>query len=169
MAGFPRIPTRSSFGPTMEDFLPVRNPKKDLGAAPINLSFWQIAGIGRTVASAAIVFDPAALSGAGKITRQALTFDPKGEIDPISHTINAAGDYEFTFASSYVDETGTAVPFFPILAIANPLGIGANPLIGLTDLDGSTVEVRIVQAANGTLTSSTLSLLVWGNLTEPGV
>lgn len=163
MSGFPRLPTRSSFGPTMENVRAVQNPKKELGADPINLALWQVAGAGRTVPSAVLHFDPTAASGAGEVTAQFLTFDPDGQLGDISHAVNATGEYTFTFASTYDDETGTAVSFAPKVALASLTEIDAtNPYVANAEISGLDVNVTVFRADTGAKTDKTIAVLVWG-------
>ena len=77
--GFPDRPPRAAFGPQMKNKRAPVIAETDFSANQANLSFWQAAGAGRTVAMATILYDGVADS----ILSQALAFDPQQELDPL--------------------------------------------------------------------------------------
>lgn len=155
MAGFPAIPTRDHFGPTLVDRYPVRDTSRELGADAMNLAFHQIAGASRVLPQAVLVFDPTL----EEVTYQALAFDPSNALDPVDSAKNATGDYTLTFEASYRDEKDVLVPFAPKAAAAFVLGdpqLQPGPTIA-----GQAVGVKVRDFTNG-LQDAKVLVLVWG-------
>lgn len=157
MSGFPATPTRTAFGPEMKNKRTPRNPETDLNANQMNLLFWQVAGAGRTVAQASLVYDGAAPG----VTYQALAFDPKQELGNIAVVKNGVGDYVFTFASTYLNQNGVATPFVPGMAMVSLQNPVVNDSVQFS-IAGQSVTVNVRDAA-GTLKDGVVQLQVWGN------
>jgi hypothetical protein len=155
MSGFPNRPTRTTFGPTLEDARPVTNPQRELGADVMNLAFWQLAGAGAVLPMAIVVYNGATPA----ILYQALAFDPKSLLGNITSVKNGAGDYRFTFASSYPDENGNATSFTPSAAMAFVQGSAAQ-VAAVATLNGQHVDVTVQNGA-GTPTDATIIVAVW--------
>lgn len=155
MTGFPAIPTRDHFGPTLVDRYPVRDNSRELGAEAMNLAFWQIAGASRVLPQAVLVFDPALV----QVTYQALAFDPSNALGHVPTVKNSAGDYTTTFAASYRDEKDVLIAFAPKMAAAFALG---DPQFqaGAT-IAGQAVGVKVRDFSNG-LQDAKVLILVWG-------
>lgn len=156
MSGFPNRPARIVFGPQMKNKRPPVIAETDLNANQMNLDFWQVAGAGRVVAMAVILFDgvtPAIIS-------QALAFDPRQELEDIAFVKNATGDYTFTFASTYKDEQGNDVSFAPRFSMAQFQGGTPGDKATPFDPSGQDVLVRVRNAAEA-LIDGTFMLQVW--------
>lgn len=146
MAGYPDLPTRDTFGPERENVRPIRNPAKELGADEMNLSFWQIAGAGRTLPLVLIIFDPALAPGS-QVKFQALAFDPQQELPVISPVINGVGSYTWTFETTYPNERGTLRPFTPKAGMAMTQGAAPEVKAGVT-ISGQDVIIAVQDAAD---------------------
>ena len=158
MPGYPDLPTRDSFGPTRESVRPVQNPERELGAAEMNLAFWQVAGAGRTLPQAVFIYDPNATPG-NELSYQALAFDPKQLLPSINPTVNGTGDFTWTFDTTYLNEQGVARPFTPKAAMAMVQGGAAQVKAGVT-LNGQTVQVETQDGASVAVDVAFI-LLVW--------
>lgn len=154
MSGFPNIPRRVDFGPEMRDARPPIIPETDLSANQMNLTFWQVAGAGRVLPQAVLVFDP----DSPEITFQALAFDPRQLLGPVDFVVNGTGDYTFTFATTYRDEQGTPVSFTPAGAMAH-VQEAAN-LFGHASVSGQDVNVRVLDSADAA-DDGIVIVLVW--------
>lgn len=155
MSGFPNTPTRVAFGPEMENEFPPTNPKRDLEANSINLTFWQTAGAGRVLPKALIIYDLVADS----ILFQALAFDPRGELSNIAHTKNGTGDVTFTFASTYKDQNGNDANFTPKAATADVQSSTAGDN-GNASVSAQTVNVLVFNVSAVAI-DRTIIVQVW--------
>lgn len=175
MGGFPTREPRTAFGPTMENASPVRNPKRHLDAAKLNLSNWQVAGMNlvspRLVVLAAVdVATPAVTT-----LVQKAAWDPDGAMGAVSWVRSAAGVYTWALtAGSYADMDGNLVAVAPMFSVAVPLTVGAAAgaqLVPWSEVPGSAggnVKFRTnddsgyddPQGAAPT-TDAALALLVW--------
>lgn len=108
MAGFPARITRSALGPTLVNAYPVENPEQDVGAETLNPAFWQLAGLNRVSGKAllAAVWDGVS---AFTITAQEEAWNPNGTQARPVLARTSAGVYTYTFASSYLDESGASI------------------------------------------------------------
>ena len=141
MAGFPTRPSRTAFGPEMENENPVRNPARELDADKINLAWWQTAGAGLT--SPKVHIRCTVNPGTTTVTNayQALAFDPDAAVSAISFVYEQAGRYSFAFASQYANEDGTLTNLALDSGICLPCNVvyasgthtGANNVATLTD------------------------------------
>lgn len=156
MSGYPDRPARVAFGPTMQNKRTPKIPEKDLSAEQVNLDFWQIAGAGRVLPMALILFDGATPS----ILYQALAFDPKQELGDLAFVKNGTGDYTFSFNSTYPNQVGNARPFVPRMSMAMVQGgaMGTRALAAVPAAQDVQVQVR--NAADA-LTDATFVLAVW--------
>ena len=123
----------------------------------MNLLFWQMAGAGRTVAQALIVYDGTQPG----ITYQALAFDPKQELGNIQAVRNGVGDYVFTFAATYPNQLGVATPFAPGMAMVSLQNPALNDSVQFS-ISGQSVTVNVRDSA-GALKDGIVHLQVWGN------
>lgn len=106
MSGFPRRPTRTSFGPTFQDVKPVVNPTQEASADMVNLLAWQVAGMSQVVPRGVLT---ATVSGSAVTTvYQGFAFDPNGALSNITFTYVAAGRYSFELSSTYEDQNGNS-------------------------------------------------------------
>ncbi len=156
MSGYPARPARSKFGPIMQNGRAPKIPETDLSANQMNLTFWQASGAGRTVPMATILYDGAT----PVIVVQALAFDPKQELSNIVVVKNGTGDYTFTFASTYKDESGVDVSFTPRFSMAMFQGGTAGDKSTPFAPVGQDVTVQCRNAAEA-LIDGTFLLQVW--------
>lgn len=156
MSGYPKIPTRASFGPTYRDEKPVDDPETELGADVMNLAFWQVAGAGRTLPRAVLL-----ITGATNpvVSYQLLAFDPNGVLAALVVARSGLGDYSITFEATYTDEQGNAVAFAPKAAVPVVQGAAAGTAAVAT-VDGQDVDIEVRDIAAAGVDSSVL-LLVW--------
>lgn len=155
MAGYPAIPTRAAFGPTMVDEEPITDTETELGADAVNLAFWQAAGAGRTAPRAMLIVD----GSDGSITYQALAWDADGELADVTSARTSAGLYTVTFATTYENEKEVATSFTPRAALAQVQG-GAAWLAAWTAISGQVITVR-AKTALDVATDADYVLLVW--------
>jgi hypothetical protein len=131
MGGFPTRPNRSAYGPDYEDERPVENVKREIGAGIFNLSFWQIAGIGRVVPKAVLICSVD--DGVITTLNQLLAFDPNGELSLLAWTYNSAGSYSLAFADKYPDELENDINTGLIGGLAQSMD--GTPLLASVDMD----------------------------------
>ena len=130
MGGFPARPNRDAFGPTLEDEAPVENPKREIGADTFNLSWWQVAGLGKVVPKAWL---KCTVAGAAITTNsQGLAFDPEGALGVLTWVYVGVGSYTIEFASQYADEDGTLINLSLVAGSAHPMGTASE--FGVVDL-----------------------------------
>lgn len=107
MSGFPTRFNRQTLGPTLRDQGFPINPESDIPAAKFNAAFWQLAGLNLVCGRAIIA---AEWNGSSfDITYQQEAWNPKGTQTRPALARGGTGDYTLTFASTYNDETDTAV------------------------------------------------------------
>ena len=134
---------------------PVTNPQKELDADQMNLTFWQVAGAGRVLPQATIVY----VGATPLLTYQALAFDPRELLGNIANAKTGVGVYTFTFASTYKDEAGNDVAFTPRAAQAMVQGAAAQ-VQAVPNLNGQVVQVIVMDGA-GAPADATILLMVW--------
>ncbi len=162
MTGFPNRPARLAFGPNMRNKRPPAIADKDLSANQVNLNFWQTAGSGRTTPMAVFLYDGAGDGGLGKMLFQAFAFDPNqliqlGDFDVVK---NGTGDYTFTFATNYPDETGNPIPFVPRMSQSQVQNGGTTEFASSFLPIGQSIQVQ-VRNTSDTLVDRTIMLAVW--------
>lgn len=158
MPGYPNLPNRAAFGPSvLENVRPVQNPKRELSAEQMMLTFWQMAGAGRMLPQFITVLDGAQVTPVTEF--QAKAFDPRGELPNIEPVDNGVGDYTWTFDTTYKDENGQDTLFSPKGAMAFVQGGAARDEAGATVV-GQTVQVEVRDSANAAKDAKVL-LLVW--------
>lgn len=162
MAGFPNRPDRTAFGPTREDEQPVQNPVRELGAADMNLDFWQVSGMGLTsprvtiIAEGSNVADPLPTPHA----YQGIAWDPLQLLPSINITHAGTGIYQATFQPTYPDQDATVVATSLKGGQCVPQTLlNLNGVIQLPD--AQTVDIRIFTADTGALTDADFLLLLW--------
>lgn len=159
MSGFPNRPTRTDYGPTREDERPVQNPKRELGATDMNLSFQQIAGMGLVVPRVAIGVDSQGTPVQANFY-QGLAWDPQQTLPDIVVTRNGVGDYTAVFQATYADETNTQIATALKAGLASPVGTGN--LNGIVELpDAQTANIFLFTADTGVVIDSDFFLLLW--------
>ena len=156
MSGYPNRPPRIAFGPQMLNKRDPTNAETDLNADQMNLSFWQMAGAGRVLPMAMLLFN----GTVPEIIFQSLAFDPKQELGALAFVKDATGDYTFTFATTYKDESGADVSFTPQFSMAmvqgGAVGTKANP----QTVNGQNVQVLVRDNVEA-LIDGTFMLAVW--------
>src|SRR5690606_33961084 len=112
--GFPKRFTRDELGPELVNAYPVENVETDVGEDTFNAAFHQLAGMNLIVPRATLV---AEWTGAAiNVLHQEEAWNAKREqAHPVAARA-AAGHYTYTFAASYLDESGVALP--TVLAVA---------------------------------------------------
>lgn len=107
---FPKRPQRSSFGPKLVNNYPVETPNSDVGDVAFNAAFWTIAGLAGVLPRASCIATYSPLSTSFVVSHQAEAWNPNGDqAHPVLGRTNT-GIYSYTFASTYLDEDGIAVP-----------------------------------------------------------
>lgn len=99
------LPARTSFrglGGKRSDVFRVTNPEKQVGAASLNLAFWQVAGMNRVapLVTLTVAADGSRTSGAEAWNSE----DEAGKRVGIAHSLT--GVYVITAAATYPDENG---------------------------------------------------------------
>lgn len=108
MSGFPSRFLRSFLGPKLIDDRPVERPQAEVGAGALNPAFHQLAGMNLVAPRVALI---AFYTGAVQtIVQQAEAWNPENAQAHPTLARSAAGAYTYTFAASYLDEDGVAVP-----------------------------------------------------------
>lgn len=154
MPGYPVRLLRSTFGPALEDEYPVQNPTTQIPASAFNAAFHVLAGLNLSSIARAVVV-ASYVGSTLTVLYQAEAWNPEGgQAHPVLAR-GGTGDYTLTFAASYLDEQGNAVPTalmapkasaHPVIAAWGDVAIAAayidasNPLI---------VHVKIFDAATG--------------------
>jgi hypothetical protein len=106
--GFPRRLIRSHLGPKLRNNYPVENPASDVGDATLNGLFWNTAGLGLVGARWVVI---AAWNGSQLVIQhQAEAWNPENDQAHPVLARTGTGTYTYTFASTYLDEDGVAVP-----------------------------------------------------------
>lgn len=108
MSSFPSRFLRSLLGPKFFNAFPVENPENQVGDKQFNAAFHAVAGMNLIVSRAALI---ATYSGGSfQIAHQAEAWNPEAAQAHPSLARTSAGVYTYTFAASYLDEDGVAVP-----------------------------------------------------------
>lgn len=158
MSGFPNRPTRSTYGPTLENEREVQNPKRELGATAMNLDFWQGSGMGLVIQRVAI--GVVAAGSPATHTYQGLAWDPAQTLPNIPVTNAGTGIYQAVFQSTYADQNGTLISTSLKGGIATPQGTAnLNGVVSIAD--AQTADIRIYTADTGALTDSDFFLFLW--------
>lgn len=150
MPGFPNRIARSSFGPTLKDKWPVVNPEHDVGAAPLNLLFWQVAGMNAAAARGLIQVQVNEGTGAVDTLYQGFAWDPNGTLPKIAWTRSAAGVYTYALPQAeYEDEQGNLVTVELLGGQPMPQALySGNVVLGQHELTGprkGTVHLYVPQ------------------------
>lgn len=171
MAGFPQRPSRNAFGARKVDAFEVRDPKRQLGQAPLNLMFDVIAGAALPIPFAVAVVDPALNGGGGGFEHLAIMSGVENyglsvaQTDPLEWTIS----YE---QGGYTDENGTVVTYAeavndPTLSpyVQQVLTASVQFLIDAVDV-AATIAAQvsgtdIVVTQTGVAAALPFSLLLW--------
>jgi hypothetical protein len=166
MSGFPARFARSALGPTFVDAYPVENPEQDIGATQANLAAWQLAGLNGCAPRALLAAYWDSGTSAFVIASQAEAWNSDGAQSHPALARAAAGDYTYTFASTYLDELGASVSpalVGAVLAPARVLTAFADRIITAAWIDPTAplvVELRQWNAA-GSATDHPFVLLVF--------
>jgi hypothetical protein len=105
--GFPTRFIRSFLGPLLRDINPPDTPETDIGARTFNTLFWQTAGMNLVVPRASLVANWNV--SAFLISHQHEAWNAENAQPHPGLTRQSTGRYRYTFASSYLDEDGTAI------------------------------------------------------------
>jgi hypothetical protein len=153
MSGFPRRPSRKTFGPTFKNERPVRNPETQASAELVNLLAFQVAGGGLMVPRAWVIFDATGGPADPPIIAGAQSWNPDGNTTPeyappvIART--SAGLYTINYNSDYPDENGELVPIGILTAFGRPVE-SANVRHVACTLSGGIITARLRESDLGT-------------------
>lgn len=158
MSGFPVRPNRTAFGGDYVDERPVEDTEKEISASIFNLSFWQLAGLGRVIPKAVLVCSVA--GGVVTTDYQLLVFDPNGSLSTLTWTYNGVGDYSLAFASQYPDENGTNQNLSLVGALAGVMD--STPVISSVDLtSGYEADVYFLDDAGAAADPAGFVVVFW--------
>lgn len=108
MTGFPSRITRGTLGPKFVNAAPVEQPEQDIGDQQFNAAFWQVAGMNLGAPRVSLI--AAYVGAAFVVANKTEAWNPDGtQAHPVLAR-TSAGVYTYTFAASYLDEDGAAVP-----------------------------------------------------------
>ena len=148
MSGFPSRISRDTLGPELEDLYPTDNPSTDIPAAAFNTMFHQVAGLNVAMPTRAV----AVVAAAGTVLHQGEAWNSNGDQAHPVIAKTGTGTYTMTFASSYLDETGSAVATSLLFAEARFLGdmsAWANKVDAFAWVSGLVVYITTWTAATG--------------------
>lgn len=144
-AGFPRRPSRATFGPTLVNQAKVRDPTKEIGSATFNLSWWQLAACSLQVPLAWVLVES---DGTRLSSGEVWNPNGSGALRPtVART--GLGVYTVTYAAQYDDESGTPQS---LAMLGGHVTVQAGA--GATDISG-VVEMTSVVVATIRLTTKT--------------
>lgn len=108
MPGFPSRFLRAALGPKFVNSRPIESPESDIGDKQFNAAFWQLAGANLVLPRVSLI---AHYTGGNFVySQQAEAWNPdQAQPHPALARVSA-GAYTYTFAASYLDEDGLAVP-----------------------------------------------------------
>jgi hypothetical protein len=126
MPGFPTRTGRSGYGPDPINRRPVTDPRKELDGETIGrLLFWQVGAVGMCLPSAWATFQ---VNGTALLlVSHAEAFQPRGGSGPTLERLSD-GVWNFSYAATYPDETGTQQPL--VLSAGLPFAMGPTYLHG---------------------------------------
>lgn len=166
MPGFPLLPTRSTFGPTLEEWGKVTNPKREIGQATFNLAWWQIAALSQLVGISWIE-----VSAAGARIASAEGWNPNGLIGLTpAPARTSTGLFTVTYQGTYADEptaknpAGVQRPFAPKRPRATALGVSGGTdrdILAVASVSGLVVTVKVTVASTNVLVDAPFLLEVW--------
>jgi hypothetical protein len=154
--GFPNRPSRSSFGPTLENAKPVRDPVRNPDADNFNLAFFQIAGCGLVVPRAWAFIDGAA----GALLKNAEAWNANNANPAPLFAKSATGVYTLTYLSTYPDDAGQT----KVLAPFAPAGMAVNRSTVrdvAVSLSGTTLTINLKEFSAGVYAAVDGQVLVW--------
>lgn len=166
MPGYPLLITRDAFGPTLEEWAPVRNPRREIGQATFNLAWWQLAALSQLCPISWIH-----VSATGSRIASAEGWNPNGLIGLTpARARTSTGIFTVTYQGTYADEptaanpAGVMRPFAPMRARATVQGVfgGADrDLIAVPSINGLVVTVKVTVASTNVLADAAFILEVW--------
>jgi len=167
MPGFPLTPSRDTFGPTLEEWGKVRNPKREIGQATWNLTFWQLAAISQLIPIARV--ELAAADGARVASAEG--WNPNGSVGlKPACARTGTGVYTVTYAATYADEptannpNGVQRPFVPRTGRVTVRGVDGgvtSDRVGIATVVGQVITVRTTIASSGNLVDAPFLLEVF--------
>jgi len=161
MGGFPTRANRAAFGPTREDVKPVTDPARENSAADFNLSFWQLAGLGRV--SPRAVLRCTVAGGVVTTVDQLLAWDANAGLSPIAWTYRGVGVYSFTFASQYPDERPVNVALALTAGMVSQCPVKSTTRTGTHD--GANNQPQLDDSTKSWVVNSLVGLMVH-NITD---
>lgn len=157
MSGFPSRMGRLALGPLA---LRARRPTKaidqELDPKVAELLFWQVTGLGFTAPLAGCTI----LGGTGTVIAAWSAWRPDDQTFAAPSVVRtSAGVYAVSYATTYIDEGGAAVPTALRAAKVTPQATTFLRAAQSVDANGRTVQVRLWDAA-GAATDGTFLLEV---------
>lgn len=158
--GFPLLPSRDTFGPELENWGEVTNPKREIGHQTFGLAWWQLAAVSQLVPIARVT-----VSAAGARVSSREGWNPNGK-DALRPTCSrsAQGVYVVTYQGSYPDETNVAQSLLladgKVSVQGDSGGVDKN-IVGVATFAGNVVTVKITVANTNALTDARFVLEVW--------
>jgi hypothetical protein len=155
IGGFPVPPSRDAFGPMLEDYGVVTNPRRQIGADTFNLAWRTLASCGQLVPKAWVFVSAAGVRGAS-----AECWNPNA--DPTLRPVTArtsTGIFTVTFQPTYPDGDGNqqAVGLFS----ARPCAQGPTTnLVATAAIAANVVTVKITVGNTGALADAPFDLEV---------
>jgi len=134
---------------------------RENSAANFNLSFWQLAGLGRVDPRAVL---RCTVSG-GVVTTvdQLLAWDANGGLSPLAWTYKGVGFYEFAFAVQYPDERGINVNLVLTAGLASQCPVKVTNRTG--DHDGINNSPTLDDSTQSWTVNALVGLMVM-NITD---
>jgi len=111
MSGFPTRITRATLGPKLENRFRVIDPRKEVGADPLNLAWWTVGAAGLMLP---MVWFVCTQTGTADpvVVAHSESFNPNANVvgaEPVMDR-TSAGVYPFAYNATYLDETEQAFP-----------------------------------------------------------
>lgn len=166
-SGFPTRPDRDSFGPTMLDVVPVRDPERHVGAGLLNLFSHQVAGLG--LISPRVMMRLTVNGGSSAIVARAEAWNPKGLAtgDKVAPTLSSPGTglLAVTYPTSITDQEGNAVGIgfqwgMGMIADSPPSTL-RHVQVAVTAGTPSEFVVGVFDNAGTLIDGQTVTVLVW--------
>lgn len=162
MSGFPRRPGLATFGPTLRDPIPLRNPETQVGADLLNLLKYQVAGLGLMGLRAwALIDSTGGVTPVIQARAESWNPDAKSSAPYTAPTPGRSGVGALTlaYAASYPDEKGNLVS----TAITVPVAFAVNRSAvrdAAATVSGNTISVTLREFSAGAFNAVDGAVLV---------
>ena len=168
--GFPRIVPREAFGPQYQNTYRPQVPEKELGEGEMNLTAWQLAGIGQVVPNAVGVLDEdPGNAGNYRVTMNRWTVDMDNP--PPEPTVVTVGTSATVTFPARMQSTDGPLRFVPKMALCQRLflngasQLAASPLALFSNVRGQDVvfTARTMAGSPGLIGDASILFMVWGD------